>query len=749
MLKSLQQNPTKIGNNTLPVNAEIVLSSTMEDSDRLGPHELELQPPHDVNTDTATYGHNDVESSVGENPGDVISASTTAAATNLQSNLPAFITKENSRSASATSRQRGRPGRKWVKGNHESMERLATENSKYLTAILVPISYASTDGIMPDLEADRTSSFPNSDKWSKDNLPEILLYIIPPVSEYEGQPVGFIQENGRAVKIGEHGKPLRDFPILPRHISCNVEGWLVEAWRLIDPRITYADILDRQTEDHVNRIFKLDKNALQNRCRRECRMALGSWTSSSERRNDPYRADVETIEKLSYQNITLNTILNVCPIRQDRLTKVRLVTRSPDGKGKLVAEPCEVNATNVYETTFPIDHFVLKSEVSADGLHSMDDSMMAAWELSLILQERGRLHMASHWSKLPDQCKPPAWFERTTNKRVDNGTFDGGCPVCTWVPGRDQILHKAWIDEVRSACSKPTTRKTAAKSGSSSTSSKRRKLADGKSQAVSADRADEASKDCQCCKEAESVHNFGTSAQVELGEIKSYFRDPDRIEEAQTNSQAGSNKGCVTADKGGRRNMIEQKGKQGVELGSGAGEQDWESQVVSCARPSRCVLEVALANGSVFRQASSSQMRPASSERRSRFLDSEKDLQGVGSHLPMYGGEHLLKHTQDEAAGAALELPVAERIEANWPAINVSPPENFGANWTQEDDLDALWRLNPGIAPSMGNDASIQIGAFNQASYQNQFEIPDDPASAYPPIDTGMDQLPFSWSDWQ
>ncbi len=370
---------------------------------------------------------------------------------------------------------------------------------------------------MPASEALVTSPYPHDKEWSEDNLPDILFYLKPPKSEYHGQRVGLLRDNGKIVKVKVRSqkKPVRDISILPRRISLDVSGWLIEAWRRIDSRITYQDILDRQIEDPKLGLKKLDKNALQNRCRRECRMILGSWTSY-ERREVPHRTDVEAIEGLSHQNIMLNTILNVCAARQDRLTKVRLTRRSRDGAGKYYKEPFDVNETNLYESTFPIDHFVLKSELATEELHSMDRSMLAAWELTILLQERARIHGVNNWKKLSDVCLPVSWFDRTKNKRVENETFDRGCPVCTWVPGRDQRLHKEWIDEVKSVCSKPANRKVPRTKGSGSGTSKRRKLKNGDSQDVSIDLGDESYKECDCCKEVESWSPLPPSLSEEL-----------------------------------------------------------------------------------------------------------------------------------------------------------------------------------------------------------------------------------------
>jgi hypothetical protein len=427
---------------------------------------------------------------------------------------------------------------------------------------LIQILHVLTDGVMPYVKALETTPFPHSQEWSQDNLPDILFYLKPPKSKYEGQPVSFLKENGEPVKVAEHDKSVRDFPILPRRISLEVSGWLVEAWRRIDPRITYADILDRQIEEQG--LIKLDKNALQNHCRRECRMVLGMWTSY-ERRAVPHRTDVEAIENLSLENIKLNTILQVCPERQDRLVKIRLTRRSDDDYGKYYAEPYEVNEANLYETTFPVDHFVIKSELSPHEVHKVDDSMSAAWELSLKLQERARIHGVSHWRKLANHCRPVSWFDRTINKRVENDTFDGGCPLCTWDAGRDQRLHKEWMDEVKTGCSRPANRKPTATKGSNSRSSKRRKLTDGRSQNVSLDVAFGLIDECHCCKEVESSdesrstnEQYPTESSRRVGCV-SDFAVSDCVEEPHVENLVDDAEKHDVLNEGGEQSVIEEK----------------------------------------------------------------------------------------------------------------------------------------------------------------------------------------------
>lgn len=482
--------------------------------------------------------------------------------------------------------KRGRNGKKWVSLNWEHKEWLK-KKCEYLCLTFVAYPYTATDGKMPYSKALTTSSFPNDQVWSEDNLPDILFYIKPPTSEYEGQPVLPLKKNGKIVKVG--GKAVRDFPILPRRISLEVPGWLVEAWRRIDPRITYPDILARQIEDAKLGLKKLGRNALQNHCRRECRMILGNWTSY-ERREVPHRTDVEAIERLSYQNVMLNTILNVCPGRQDRLTKIRLTKRSQDGCGRYYAVAYDVNEINLYETTFPIDHFVLKSRLPADDLHSMDRSMMAAWELSLILQERARFHNLCDWRKLADSCKPVSWFDRTANKRVENDTFDGGCPVCTWVPSRDQRLDKEWIDEVKPAGSKRANRKPSATKGPRAVTSKRRKLKNGKSQDVSMEVEDESDQERGCCKEAKTFKYGSTtghhpSGRFQNGGFNSYCRNAGQVEEAQGDISIANSVAHNVAEEREHR-AIEQKAGHSVTLGIGhlGSAEDREPQLVSGIR---------------------------------------------------------------------------------------------------------------------------------------------------------------------
>jgi hypothetical protein len=276
-----------------------------------------------------------------------------------------------------------------------------------------------------------TSDFPHKSEWSQIDLPDILFYIQPPISEYEGVKVENLIEDGKPVASdATDGHIIRQFEILPRNISLDVPGWLVEAWRRLDTRIGYQDILDRQYADPNLGLKKHTKNALQNHCRRECRKVLNTWVEYG-RRDEPHRTEVEAIEGLSYENIQLNTTLKRSHMFSNRLVKVRLERRVEDGL--YYAIPREVTIENWRDTTLPLDHFLQDSQAL-----EMTPSMHAAWGVYLLLMERAAVHGHGHWSKLDRSCLPVTWYDRTPVKSVPNDTYDGGCAACTW--SLDRVL---------------------------------------------------------------------------------------------------------------------------------------------------------------------------------------------------------------------------------------------------------------------------------------------------------------------
>jgi hypothetical protein len=217
---------------------------------------------------------------------------------------------------------------------------------------------------------------------------------------------------------------------------------MIEGWRRIDSRISYQDILDRQRCDPDYGGIGLKKstpNALQNHCRRACRKILNNWVEYG-RRDEPHRTEVEAIEELDYDNIVNNTVLNELADFPGRLVKVRFQRLLDDGLWH--AEKMEVTEANIRETTYDINHFCGSALPGISDTNLMTKCMIAAWEMSILLQERAGVHGKQHWSKLDKQCLPTSWFDRLQKhqRTVANVTFDGGCAVCTWTEGREDAV---------------------------------------------------------------------------------------------------------------------------------------------------------------------------------------------------------------------------------------------------------------------------------------------------------------------
>lgn len=362
-----------------------------------------------------------------------------------------------------------------------------------------------------------TSDYLHQAEWSEINLPDILFYIQPPISDYEGVKVEELIENGGPVVSDAADKHnIRQFEILPRNISLDVPGWLIEAWRRLDTRIGYQDILDRQYADPSLGLKKHSKNALQNHCRRECRKVLNAWVEYG-RRDEPHRTEVEAIESMSYESVQFNTTLKRSEMFSGRLVKVRLERRVDDGL--YYASPHQVTIENWRETTLPLDHFLTDSQYM-----EMTPSMHAAWEMYLMLMERAAVHGSGHWSKLDRSCLPVTWYDRTTVKSVPNDTYDGGCTTCTWsmeraIPGSPDV-------KLESEEASPTTRATKRRRSAS-----RAELWDLGDTPKAPKRRNAAKLSSKRQRSESGETNYGDSSVIEdVTFVETYRRDPKDYE---------------------------------------------------------------------------------------------------------------------------------------------------------------------------------------------------------------------------
>lgn len=267
----------------------------------------------------------------------------------------------------------------------------------------------------------------------------------------------------------------------------NCAGWRIEAWRRMDPRIGYDDILDRMVEDPSfadgEGLIKPNTGSLSNQCHRKCRKLL-SLAATGQTRDESHKTTVEALENLTWHNIRYNTILPISAIDPERIVKLMFVKKndknsSSSYKVKAMAETPD----NLHETTLPIDYFLTDKEKSNEEVIKragreprLPKKMDKAFKTLLMLQERAMIHGFKHWSELGKDCVPRTWNDRVkekdhTNEVVDltkednedtkkveqkETFYDGGCEVCTWRSQEEIILGQkrrhdsAFPDELES-----------------------------------------------------------------------------------------------------------------------------------------------------------------------------------------------------------------------------------------------------------------------------------------------------------
>lgn len=150
-----------------------------------------------------------------------------------------------------------------------------------------------------------TCNHPHHSAYSETNLPALLFRLDPPLQLDHGNVPYLVQDDEPVMNAV--GAPLRDFKFLPRYISVQVPGWLLEYWCRSDPRLTYKDIRSRMVGD-VDKIPT--ENTLNMRREREARAPLGlsCWTNG---RTQISRTELRRIEGWTLDQISLNTTMNV------------------------------------------------------------------------------------------------------------------------------------------------------------------------------------------------------------------------------------------------------------------------------------------------------------------------------------------------------------------------------------------------------------------------------------------------------
>lgn len=184
--------------------------------------------------------------------------------------------------------------------------------------------------------------------------------------------------------LDTNGVPIPDYPFLPRYLSSNLEWFRVEAYFREHPDMSYYHIWQRQPIGTPVPTVK-ERNRMNNM---RLRKARGPYNARCWARKGQYppRILVELVEGLSQTQLLLNTTWIVKP---------RAIQQP--GADRLLP-------LNVYLDGYPV--------------HTPSAEVRAALAESHRLQALASSHHLSHWSDLPRNLLPNAWFGRARTQQA-------------------------------------------------------------------------------------------------------------------------------------------------------------------------------------------------------------------------------------------------------------------------------------------------------------------------------------------
>lgn len=247
----------------------------------------------------------------------------------------------------------------------------------------------SADTTIPDRYHTCQHSYHSS--YSETNLPPILFALEQ--HQTDNLPdYGDLIENGNKV-LDSEGNPIRDFPFLPRYISVDVPGWLLEYWSRTDSRLTYKDIKARMSADEAPR-----ENGLNMRRERDARgpLTLSCW---NRRRNPLTRIEVGRVEHRSIDEISYNTTMKVLYNEAGQAVALR--------KRGLVRTENGLVYTTRGQPTYALNTFLKPGETS----HTTSQRLRETFSLFNRLAARTKELGIRSWQFLPASELPRQWNE--------------------------------------------------------------------------------------------------------------------------------------------------------------------------------------------------------------------------------------------------------------------------------------------------------------------------------------------------
>ena len=186
--------------------------------------------------------------------------------------------------------------------------------------------------------------------------------------------------------MNDNGVVVRDFPGLPITITPDVPALHVECWMRRHPDLRYVD-LEARFPPGTPRWTRNERNALNNRRRREVRDRYGlrDWSGRYETR--PTQVLLDAVSKLSDEQIALNTSWVVTP-------------------------------THIHPPGFP-SHRIPRQAYLDDGeiIHTASKEIQNAKALIAKLNAKARGQGKSSWRELEEKDLPREWFVRPGKRK--------------------------------------------------------------------------------------------------------------------------------------------------------------------------------------------------------------------------------------------------------------------------------------------------------------------------------------------
>ncbi|KAF7597371.1 hypothetical protein BBP40_006312 [Aspergillus hancockii] len=235
-----------------------------------------------------------------------------------------------------------------------------------------------------------TCPHPYHSPFSEVHLPPLLFRMDAPIDEDLPQ-LNPLVENGQVAHDHE-GKEIRAFPFLPRYITSNPSGWLLEYWMRTDLRLTYRDIRARMS---ASARLKPAENALNMRRERDARrpLHLSCWTYRRGAVGRMTKIDIERVEHWSLDQIRYNTTMDI------------VYADGGDGEAFQLADRALASADPM---TYPLDYFL---DMGRGEMPS--ERILAAQGIFFRLSERARELGLASWRFLPEGEYPDSFRYNT------------------------------------------------------------------------------------------------------------------------------------------------------------------------------------------------------------------------------------------------------------------------------------------------------------------------------------------------